>query len=106
MPFSIVLYKRDCANFNTHSLFTLYLYIMDFILELIGLYLLYKLVFDFIIPITETTKQVKRQFSDMQNKMHEQSRQFEQHSKNQQSTFTSPTQKPASEDYIEFEEVK
>ncbi len=80
---------------------------MEFIVELIALYLLYKLVFDFIIPIAESTKQVKRQFSDMQHKMHEQAKQFEQQSKNQQNTsFKAAPKKPSNDDYIDYEEIK
>ena len=40
--------------------------------ELILLYILYKLIFDFIIPIYQSTKRVKKQFGEMQNKMEEQ----------------------------------
>ena len=72
--------------------------------ELFVLYLLYKLIFDFIIPVYQTTKQVKQKVGEMQQKMNEQMKQ-------QQSTkFTGPAKEagPAAtkEDYIEFEEVK
>ncbi|MEI9935532.1 MAG: hypothetical protein WDM71_11940 [Ferruginibacter sp.] len=64
-------------------------------------------MFDFIIPIAESTKQVKRQFSDMQNKMHDQAKQFEQQSKNQQNTsFKATPKKPSKDDYIDYEEIK
>ena len=72
--------------------------------ELFVLYLLYKLIFDFIIPVYQTTKQVKQKVGEMQQKMNEQM-------KEQQSTqFTGPVKESSSgkakEDYIEFEEVK
>ena len=69
--------------------------------ELFVLYILYKLIFDFIIPIAQTTRQVKRQFGDMQEKMN----QFNQQ---QQSDNAAPksSPKPSNEDYIEYEEVK
>lgn len=72
--------------------------------ELFVLYLLYKLIFDFIIPVYQTTKQVKQKVGEMQQKMNEQMKQ-------QQSTqFTGPAKEPGpgatKEDYIEFEEVK
>ncbi len=73
------------------------------IFELFVLYLLYKLIFDFIIPVYRTTKQVKQSVGEMQSKMNE-------HMQQQQSQFSSTAdekvQKPAKEDYIEFEEVK
>jgi hypothetical protein len=81
---------------------------MELLVDLIGLYLLYKLVFDFIIPMATTTKEVKKQFSDIQQKMQEQSRKFEQHGQNQQRpTFTpAPKKSGSKDDYIDFEEVK
>jgi hypothetical protein len=69
--------------------------------ELFVLYILYKLIFDFIIPIAQTTRQVKRQFGDIQEKMN----QFNQ----QQQTNNTPPKsspKPSNEDYIDYEEVK
>ncbi len=41
------------------------------LLELFVLYMLYKFIFDFIIPIYRTTKQVKKQFGDMSAQMQE-----------------------------------
>lgn len=74
------------------------------LLELFVLYMLYKLIFDFIIPIYNTTKQVKQKVNEMQRNMNEQANQ-QQHNQ-----FTGPTKdaspKPKSDDYIEFEEVK
>lgn len=73
------------------------------IFELLVLYLLYKLIFDFIIPVYRTTKQVKQKVGEMQSQMNE-------HMKQQQTQFSTTADekepKPAKEDYIEFEEVK
>ncbi len=68
------------------------------------LYLLYKLIFDFIIPVYKTTKQVSRKMGEMQSKMND-------NIKNQQAAAqtngsTEKPVRPAREDYIEFEEVK
>jgi Sec-independent protein translocase protein TatA len=77
--------------------------------ELFALYLLYKLVFDLIIPVAKTTNQVKKQFGDMQNQMKENMQQYHQE---QPRSFTNTTvnqtasKKPSADDYIEFEEVK
>ena len=73
------------------------------IFELFVLYLVYKLIFDFIIPVYKTGKQVSKKMSEMQSKMNDQ---FNQQ---QSQTNTSPEKdisRPATEDYIEFEEVK
>jgi sortase (surface protein transpeptidase) len=73
------------------------------LLLLFALYLLYKLIFDFIIPIYNTTSQVKKKVGEMQQKMNEQMQ--------QQNNFNTPpkeadTPKPKRDDYIDFEEVK
>jgi Sec-independent protein translocase protein TatA len=74
------------------------------LLELFVLYMLYKLIFDFIIPIYQTTKQVKKKVNEMQNNMNEQV------NRQQQNQFTAAAKeaapKPKGDDYIEFEEVK
>lgn len=90
----------------------LYLYIMkilEVVFELFVLYLLYKLVFDFIIPVYKTTQQVKKQFGDMSSRMQD-------HMNRQAppaSTTINPTpdtktasSKARKDDYIDFEEVK
>jgi Sec-independent protein translocase protein TatA len=79
------------------------------VFELFALYLLYKLIFDFIIPVAKTTKQVKKQFSDMNNRMQETMQQ--QQAQQQNNTFTKNTNTATSsgkksDDYIEFEEIK
>ncbi|MEO7768604.1 MAG: hypothetical protein ABIS01_14335 [Ferruginibacter sp.] len=73
--------------------------------ELFVLYLIYKLIFDFIIPLVNTTKAVKKQFGDMSAQMQEKMNQ-------QQASANFTTKKAAvpppdkSDDYIDFEEVK
>jgi hypothetical protein len=70
--------------------------------ELFVLYLVYKLIFDFIIPMYNATKQVSQKMGEMQSKMND-------HFNQQQQQANTPTEKPArpaKEDYIEFEEVK
>ncbi len=78
------------------------------------LYLVYKLIFDFIIPVYQTTKQVNKKMGEMQTKMNEQfnqpagSRGQSAGSGGQSNTSNSGEKatRPAREDYIEFEEVK
>ena len=72
--------------------------------ELFVLYLLYKLIFDFIVPIYQTTKQVKQKVNEIQRNMNEQANQQQ---RNQYTSAANPASpKPKSDDYIEFEEVK
>lgn len=69
-------------------------------------WLLYKLVFDFIIPVYRSTKQVRRQMSDMQQHMRNQYQQ-QQQAQQQSAPRPAPAQKVADKgDYIDFEEVK
>lgn len=66
------------------------------------LYLVYKLIFDFIIPVYNATKQASQKMGEMQNKMNDHFNQQQQ----QANTAAEKPARPAKEDYIEFEEVK
>lgn len=93
----------------------LYLYFMS-IWSFIGwsvlLYLLYKLVFGLIIPVYRATKNVRKQFRNMQSTMQDQFQQAQQqqgqqqHAHQQQSQQKQPSGKRVVGDYIDFEEVK
>ena len=68
------------------------------------IYLAYRLVFHFIIPIYKTTRQVKKQFREMHSRM--------QDNMGQQTPYQQPVT-PVTEnknqqagDYIDFEELK
>lgn len=67
------------------------------------IYLAYRLVFDFIIPVYRTTRQVKRGFRAMQDRMREQA--DSQHARPGSPPQSHPATPPAG-DYIDFEEVK
>jgi hypothetical protein len=76
--------------------------ILSFLFYAFLLYVLYKLVVNFVLPVYRTTKQVKKSFREMHQKMQE-----------QQSAAYAQQQKPAPPrkqetlgDYIDFEEVK
>ncbi len=70
--------------------------------ELFLIYILYKLIFDFIIPVYQSTKKIRKQFGEMQTKM-----QQDMNSYNNQPTTAKEENKVKKEgDYIEFEEVK
>jgi hypothetical protein len=67
--------------------------------ELFLIYLLYRLVFEFIVPLYQSTKKIKKQFGQMQQKMQEDIDRYA----NQPNPAPS---KKESEDYIDFEEIK
>ena len=70
------------------------------------IYMAYRLVFNFIIPVALATRKVRKQFKQAKEQMEQmQQQQFQQ----QQTAFkqTPKSQpKPTSDDYIDFEEVK
>ena len=69
------------------------------------IYLTYRLVFHVIIPIYKTTKQVKKQFREMHDRMEDHITQQQQ--ANQATLVPEPEmKKQQAGDYIDFEEVK
>jgi hypothetical protein len=75
---------------------------MKFILLLIGIYLLYRFIFGFVIPVASATKQMSRKMQEFQQ---QQQNNYQQ----QQSTYNpaaNKNPKPGADDYIEFEDVK
>ncbi|MHA4809193.1 hypothetical protein ACX0G9_13855 [Flavitalea flava] len=96
----------------------------------IVLYLLYRFVFNFLLPIVRTTKQVREQFKNMQDHMQDQAGGFRQDTRQQEffqegsparprnsHSQTGARQKPdtgsavkgkagSKSDYIDFEEIK
>ena len=77
---------------------------MRYLLYAFLIYLAYRMVFHFIIPIYKTTRQVKKQFREMHSRM--------QDNMGQQPPYQQPVT-PATEnknqqagDYIDFEELK
>jgi hypothetical protein len=65
--------------------------VIRIVIELLALYLLYKLVFDLIIPLTRTTREVKKQVHEMNTRVQQKD---------------PPRQTAPKGDYIDFEEVK
>lgn len=79
---------------------------LKFFVSIFLAWLLYKLVFDLIIPGYRVTKQVRRQMSDMQNHMRQQ---YEQQNGGQPGNQPPPPQQPKKADkgdYLDFEEIK
>ncbi len=76
-------------------------------LELLGVYILYKIIFDFIIPVASTTKNIKKQFGEMQTKMNEyNSRPAGPAPTNTTTSSSVNSNKRKADDYIDFEEIK
>lgn len=69
------------------------------IFELLVLYLFYKLIFDFVIPVYKTSKEVSKKMEKMHNQMKE-------YEKQDQPENNVHVNKVSREDYIDFEEVK
>lgn len=70
-------------------------------------YLLYKFVFNFLVPVFRTTRHVRQQFRNMRDGMGPQEPQPQQ----SQQTSSRPQERHSStrgaaEDYIDFEEIK
>jgi type II secretory pathway component PulM len=76
---------------------------LKILFELFVLYLLYKLIFEFIIPLSQTTKQVKQKMNEMHHTMNEKMKQ-------QNNSFNTAEKnnntKKTSSDYIDYEEIK
>lgn len=74
--------------------------------ELFVIYIVYKFVFDFIIPVYKTTRQMQQKMNDMQQRMQQnQQQQAQNRNHNSGQPAATPTQ-PMQGDYIDYEEVK
>jgi hypothetical protein len=68
-------------------------------------YLVFRLVFDFIIPIYRTTKRVRKSFRDMQEHMNGGTSPYGQQENDSKQNQSNPTTGGIGE-YIDFEEIK
>ncbi len=66
--------------------------------------ILYKLIFDFIIPIYRASRDLRSRFKDMNQQMGDNMNQFGQSSN--PGRERDAVKKPSDKDYIDFEEVK
>lgn len=81
---------------------------LKFLISIFIAWLLYKLVFDLLIPGYKVTKQVRRQMTDMQEHMRQQyeNQQGAQPGSKQQPASPPESKKADKGDYIDFEEIK
>ena len=80
--------------------------ILRFLFYAFLFYIAFRLVFDFILPVYRTTKRIRKGFREMQDQINQHSAPYPQ-----QGNYVAPGQNPgthkgASDDYIDFEEVK
>lgn len=73
------------------------------VIELFGLYLLYKVIFDIIIPFAGAYRKAKKQFGDMRDAGR---RPEPEDRQEHQSRGDSRRKEPPVGDYIDFEEIK
>lgn len=76
---------------------------MRYLLYALLIYLVYRFIFNFIIPVYKTTRQVKKEFGNMKSRMEEH---MNQQYAEQQKSSPSADKKEKVGDYIDFEEVK
>ena len=76
---------------------------LRFIFYAFLLYIGYKLVFDFIIPVVSTTRRIRKQFNQAREQMEQQQQQQQQY---QQQGGSPENVTNGIGEYIEFEEIK
>ena len=76
--------------------------------ELVVIYILYKLIFSFIIPLYNSSKQMKGKMTEMQERMQAQQRAQAEQQRQQAHPPQTPkaTETISKDDYIDYEEVK
>lgn len=81
---------------------------MKTIITILILYLIYKLVFSFIVPVSKTASQFKSQVNEMQRMQEEQMRRQQENRTPSpaKASQKKPDQSTTDGEYIDFEEVK
>ena len=74
--------------------------------ELVVIYILYKIIFDFIVPLYKASKQMKSKMNDMQQNMHKQQRAQAEQQQNYNPSNNLTKEPIKKEDYIDYEEIK
>lgn len=77
--------------------------IFRFLIYVFLFYLAYKFLFEFVLPVYRTTRQVRRGFRNMQEKMQQSAGGFGQQARPEKEK---QTHKGRTGEYIDFEEVK
>ena len=76
--------------------------------ELVVIYILYKVIFSFIIPLYKAGTQMKSKMTDMQQRMQQQQQAQAEQQRQQNYPPQAPkaTEQISKEDYIDYEEIK
>lgn len=74
--------------------------VLRYIIWIFVIYAMYRLIFDFIIPVVRVSGQMRKKVREFQNTMNQQNSETEEMPKHPNST------KQKTGDYIDFEEVK
>ncbi len=77
---------------------------IEWIFTFLVVYLLYKLIFDFIIPVSKASSEIRNKVNQMHRQQQQQYRSAQQTTSEKKQTAS--TVRPPSEDYIDFEEIK
>lgn len=78
--------------------------ILRFLFYAFLLYLAFRLVFDFIIPVVRTTRRIRKGFREMHEQMNQHTGQY--HQQENDTKHNQATNKGGVGEYIDFEEVK
>jgi hypothetical protein len=71
---------------------------------ILGIYVLYRFIFDFLIPVYRASKKVQEQFRNMHQQMNDQQSSYSSTHADHRQSAAAP--KTSSRDYIDFEEIK
>ena len=74
--------------------------------DIIVIYIIYKVVFGFVVPLFTATKHMKGTVDEMNRRMQEQQRAEAEHTRQYEEQRTRPQVKIPADDYIDYEEVK
>ena len=81
--------------------------LLRFIILIIGIYMAYRFVFHFLLPVYRTSKRMHREFKGMQEKMNEHMQANPSQYGNASQGKPKPTGSPVNKkDYIDFEEIR
>jgi hypothetical protein len=79
--------------------------ILDLAFDLFVLWLLYKLIFEFIVPVFQSAKNIRNKVQEAQVRMQQNQNQYNQNTYQQTTAQSTPKSSDEGE-YIDFEEVK
>ena len=74
--------------------------------ELLVVYILYQVIFKFIIPLYQSTKEIKGKMNEVQERMRRHQRSQATEQKPYEPEKVPRAAKPGEEEYIDYEEVK